>query len=273
MAHSGLPYDINPLPHSADFICKVVGGDKPFVFFPQGANGHSNTQKHKHASICALLLTWVSSMHRYTHAETYSHSHRHSPATCHYKQSNYIKWLQQAANTSNYLSKEANRVIGVREFSFQAQRNDTKQQLKCSAYLRGCRTRQSTNTVSLWTSVRCLQVNSDSCRQMNGGHCNLHNNTLHLSSVCFSAAKCKTFLSAHISADAFRNQQPETSTPRPCPCARLLLKTGFFLLRCWRNSVTTSSLNIKWPPNTTEELSLACQTNKWWCESANQKPE
>lgn len=26
MACSGLPYDINPLPHSTDFICKVVGG-------------------------------------------------------------------------------------------------------------------------------------------------------------------------------------------------------------------------------------------------------
>ncbi len=32
MAHSGLPYDINPPPHSTDFICKVVGGDKLFFF-------------------------------------------------------------------------------------------------------------------------------------------------------------------------------------------------------------------------------------------------
>lgn len=33
MAHSGLPYDINPPPHSTDFICKVVGGNKLFPFF------------------------------------------------------------------------------------------------------------------------------------------------------------------------------------------------------------------------------------------------
>lgn len=46
MAHSGLPYDINPAPRSTDFICKVVGGDKLFVFCPRGANGRGRHDAH-----------------------------------------------------------------------------------------------------------------------------------------------------------------------------------------------------------------------------------
>lgn len=73
MAHSGLPYDINPPPHSTDFICKVVGGDKLFVFFPQGANRRGRcdadttacTQKHKHSS-----------------SHTHTHTHKRAPYTC-----------------------------------------------------------------------------------------------------------------------------------------------------------------------------------------------
>lgn len=116
MAHSGLPYDINPPPHSTDFICKVVGGDKLFffaVFFSHRvANGRgvcaadisARTQKHKHAVyICAPPLTLVSGMRRYTHtnrdiknrsADAHTLSPQSlpcSPSTCHYEESNYIK--------------------------------------------------------------------------------------------------------------------------------------------------------------------------------------
>lgn len=60
MAHSGLPYDINPPPHSTDFICKVVGGEFFFLvcfvlfcFYPHvhvltyiDADLQFNTYKH-----------------------------------------------------------------------------------------------------------------------------------------------------------------------------------------------------------------------------------
>lgn len=71
MAHSGLPYDINPPPRSADFICKVAGGDKLFIFSPHpGANGDANT--HTFCMYAPATHLGLQHAHRYTHTHAYT---------------------------------------------------------------------------------------------------------------------------------------------------------------------------------------------------------
>lgn len=147
MAHSGLPYDINPPPHSTDFICKVVGGDKLFFFvffFPQGANGrgrcdadtsthtHTNTNRHPCTHTHTVYMPCCSP---WSAAHTHTHIHRdiknrsadaHTFSTVLLLQPlnlplQAIIWSNyDGLHTSpNYLSEEAKT---ERSFSFQAEK-------------------------------------------------------------------------------------------------------------------------------------------------------
>lgn len=88
MAHSGLPYDINPPPHSTDFICKVVGRDKLFFLFCVCACvcARAKRRRCRPLSSCRMhapLLTLV--CYRYAHAQRNTRTHNgkgnSSPAT------------------------------------------------------------------------------------------------------------------------------------------------------------------------------------------------
>lgn len=93
MAHSGLPYDINPPPHSTDFIYKVVGGDKLFIFssfFIQRVLtdlfacvdhvADTSAQKQQPASSHMVHMcppAHLGHTHKHTHTRAHTHSQRH----------------------------------------------------------------------------------------------------------------------------------------------------------------------------------------------------